>query len=729
MKTVAVAGNKVYTANGSSIFYFDKDDNSANVLYKYTGLNDVMVSKLGYNVSQNTVMIGYETGNIDLINGNRITNVNDIFRANLVGTRKINHFYMSDEFAYISGDYGVTLYNLKKGEVKESYLTLTSDFTANAVYASSLTTDKDSLFLATAKGLMVGKVSQAINLMDYSNWYKFKVATDSIDTVNVVSVCAHNGLMYAAVQKKGVYYYNGSKWKKMSLPMTGGGTIHSLTKSGDGILACIDSAIFKINSPASWSGIFYRSDVTPIEAYYDQENTLWIATRNGGLVRHPNGGVTNLIYPNGTFVSQVFRLGYYNNSIVAMAGGYSGTGLRSYFGYWQSIFDNNESWVAAFSKYPAIPSTMRDFISATYNPNNSTLYFSSYGEGLAAVGPAGETTIYTSANSPLKNSGPTQTGDLFIGETAVDNDGNLWVPNRFVNTGVHNLHKLSATGTWTSYAFSGTVAKNIMGVTIDDFDTKWMRAIGAGGDMGIIVFNEKKNLQRTLTSSPGQGKLPDTHVNCVTKDKKGTIYVGTDQGIAVCYDPSNIFAGGTDLITPIFDGFPILYERNVLAIAIDGGNRKWVGTNDGLWLFNEDLTKVLLYFNADNSPLPSSYISDIKIQPLTGEVFFATSQGLISYRGTSTEGDENFDSVKIFPNPVKPDFTGLVGISGLASDVSVKITDVAGNLVYETKAQGGTAVWNVRDYNGKRAATGVYLIFCAASDGSAKFVSKIAVVE
>ena len=166
-----------------------------------------------------------------------------------------------------------------------------------------------------------------------------------------------------------------------------------------------------------------------------------------------------------------------------------------------------------------------------------------------------------------------------------------------------------------------------------------------------------------------------------------------------------------------------------MAIAIDGGNRKWVGTNDGLWLFNEDLTKVLLYFNADNSPLPSSYISDIKIQPLTGEVFFATSQGLISYRGTSTEGDENFDSVKIFPNPVKPDFTGLVGISGLASDVSVKITDVAGNLVYETKAQGGTAVWNVRDYNGKRAATGVYLIFCAASDGSAKFVSKIAVVE
>src|SRR6202008_375078 len=109
-------------------------------------------------------------------------------------------------------------------------------------------------------------------------------------------------------------------------------------------------------------------------------------------------------------------------------------------------------------------------------------------------------------------------------------------------------------------------------------------------------------------------------------------------GIAVCYDPSVILNSGVDLVIPIFDGFPILFERNVLSIAIDGGNRKWVGTNDGLWLFNEDLTKVLLYFDTDNSPLLSDFIMDIKVHPLSGEVFFATTQGITSYRGTSTEG-------------------------------------------------------------------------------------------
>jgi hypothetical protein len=120
---------------------------------------------------------------------------------------------------------------------------------------------------------------------------------------------------------------------------------------------------------------------------------------------------------------------------------------------------------------------------------------------------------------------------------------------------------------------------------------------------------------------------------------------------------------------------------------------------------------------------------DVKVHELSGEVFIGTMEGLISYRGTATTGDDTYSDVKIFPNPVKPDFLGMVGISGLAPDVAVKITDVAGNMVYETKANGGTAVWNVRDYNGKRASTGVYLIFCSAEDGTSKFVSKIAVVE
>ncbi|HVD97848.1 MAG TPA: hypothetical protein VNB90_06555 [Cytophagaceae bacterium] len=725
MKTVAVTSDKVYAANGSSIFYFDKGDQSANVLSKYDGLHDVHVSQLGYNASQNTVIIGYETGNIDLVQGNDIILYNDISRASFVGSKKINHFFMDDEFVYISGDYGVTVYNLKKREVKESYLTLGPGGFVNAVYASTFTANKDSIFLATSLGVMTAKVSQAINLLDYSSWYTFH-APDSIDTANVVSVATYSGIIYAAVQNKGIYYYNGNKWRKTTVPVTNGSELRSLTNSPNGILACIDTAIFLIKSPTSWTiQMNVDTNIAPSQAYYDSDNTLWVATSSAGLIRYSNN-TSNTIYPNGPFVNNVFRLDYYNNSIVSLTGGYSSYGAQTYFGNWNSIFENNTSWNRLF--YSATPSSFRNFIGATYNPNNSTLYLSSYENGLIAIDANQNATIYTNTNSPLKRSGATQTGDLLIGETAVDKDGYLWVPNRGVNTGLYNIHKLSPKGIWSSYVLSSALASNVVRVTIDDLDNKWISTVGAG-QTGVIVFNEKKNQIRSLTNTPGLGGLPDANVNCVTKDLKGTMYVGTNVGLAICYDPSIIYKTGVDLTTPIFDGFPIFFERNVLAIAVDGGNRKWVGTNDGIWLMNEDLTQVLLYFDTDNSPLLSDYVLDIQINPISGEVFFATPEGIMSYRGTATVGDDNFSNVKVFPNPVKPDFSGLVGISGLASDVSVKITDVAGNLVYETIAKGGTAVWNVRDYNGRRAATGVYLIFCASTDGTSKFVSKIAVVE
>jgi hypothetical protein len=432
------------------------------------------------------------------------------------------------------------------------------------------------------------------------------------------------------------------------------------------------------------------------------------------------------MYPNGPYSNKVFKFGYYNNNLIALAGGYDAAGTRAYLADWFSTFENNTSWDFGRYKYSStIPINFGDFISATYNDFNSTLYLSCYGDGLVAIKSDQSVQVYTDSNSPLRRAGI----NLWVGETALDKKGKLWIPTRGVSSGSPNLHALSPEGVWSSYEVSGGNSALIAGVTIDDFDNKWLKIVGGSSGLGLVIFNEKKNIARSLTTSAGQGKLPDMRVNCITKDKKGNILVGTNKGLAICYDPSVILNGGVDLISPIFDGFPILFERNVLSIEVDGGNRKWVGTNDGLWLFDEDLTKVLLYFDTGNSPLLSDAINDIKVHPLSGEVFFATLEGITSYRGGSTEGDDKYSSVKVFPNPVKPGFNGMVGISGLATDASVKITDMGGNMVYETKAQGGTAVWNVKDYNGNRAATGVYLIYCSTADGTSTFVSKIAIVE
>jgi len=154
-----------------------------------------------------------------------------------------------------------------------------------------------------------------------------------------------------------------------------------------------------------------------------------------------------------------------------------------------------------------------------------------------------------------------------------------------------------------------------------------------------------------------------------------------------------------------------------------------MGTERGVWLFSPSGEALVSNFTVENSPLLSNVILDIDVNHETGEVFFATDLGLASFRSDATASDAVFSDVKIFPNPVTPDYTGTVGITGLATDAIVKITDISGKLVWQTQANGGTASWNVKDYQGNRASTGIYLVFAASADGSESVVGKIAVIK
>jgi hypothetical protein len=210
------------------------------------------------------------------------------------------------------------------------------------------------------------------------------------------------------------------------------------------------------------------------------------------------------------------------------------------------------------------------------------------------------------------------------------------------------------------------------------------------------------------------------------------MWVGTDKGVVVFDNPTAVFSGKNfDAYTPIFERRRLLGNETITSIAIDGGNRKWIGTKNGIFLFSTDGTELINNFNEKNSPLPSNEISYITAEPNTGEVYIRTSKGMVSYRGTATEGSSKQDenAVKVFPNPVRPDFEGQIGIEGLVENAFVKITDVAGNLVYETRANGGTAVWNGKTLAGGRVETGIYLIFSANKKGEETLVSRLAVVK
>lgn len=245
---------------------------------------------------------------------------------------------------------------------------------------------------------------------------------------------------------------------------------------------------------------------------------------------------------------------------------------------------------------------------------------------------------------------------------------------------------------------------------------------------GIIVKNAE-NQQRVLTTNVGSGTLPSMAINSLALGTEGYVWFASDRGVGY-FVPDDILGGArADAILPVFGQRKLFANEKCTAIATEPGNRKWIGTRNGLYLFNEDATELVQKFTASDSPLPSDSIIALQFEAETGMLYIDTPNGMVSYRSTSSASAEKLSAVTIFPNPVHPGYAGTIGIKGLIDKCTVKITELSGRLIYETKSQGGTASWNLNDYNGRRAKGGIYMVLIVAQDGSEKFAGKLAVID
>jgi hypothetical protein len=337
----------------------------------------------------------------------------------------------------------------------------------------------------------------------------------------------------------------------------------------------------------------------------------------------------------------------------------------------------------------------------------------SFGGGLLHIKNDNTFEIYKQ-NSPIA-AAIGDPGSYRISGLAFDAQHNLWIANYGA---AQNIHVLKNDGTWQSFTTPFTLAENeVAQIVVDDAGLKWI--VSPKGN-GLIVFNDGGAIDnptddqwKLLKAGSGTGNLPSSDVLCIAKDKDGFMWVGTNDGAGFIPCGQTIFNGGCETVLPVlqegaFAGY-LLKGETVQSIAIDGANRKWMATRNGVWLLNADGDAVLTRFTETNSPLLSNDVRSIAVNGKTGEVFFATAKGICSFRGSATEASEDNDLL-VFPNPVPPGYGGTIAIKGLPENSIVKITELNGRLVYATKALGGQAVWNGRDYTGRSAATGVYLV-------------------
>ncbi|MEO7529782.1 MAG: two-component regulator propeller domain-containing protein, partial [Sediminibacterium sp.] len=302
-----------------------------------------------------------------------------------------------------------------------------------------------------------------------------------------------------------------------------------------------------------------------------------------------------------------------------------------------------------------------------------------------------------------------------------------------------NLSVRKADSSWKSFTIPFTHLENAVGqIIVDDINQLW---IISPKDNGLFCYNYGENIDnisddkwKFYKQGGGNGNLPSNNVLCLLKDHNGFIWVGTDRGIGIIQCVGNIFGGQPcDAILPVvqLDRFAgLLFKDEIVqCMAVDGANRKWIGTKNGVWLISPDGNKIIYRFTEENSPLLSNDVKRIAVDPANGEIFISTLLGICSFRSTATEGGEINSYILIFPNPVPPGYNGTIAIRGLVDNGLVKIAEMNGRLVFQTRALGGQAIWDGRNYKGEKIASGVYLVVVRDDSGSERIVSKIVITS
>lgn len=725
-KAIAEADGKIYCATEDGFFYFDPEFNEIKTLSKTDGLHSINVSTLAYDELTQSLLIAYEDTHLDLIRNGEIIPISDIARKPVAGEKSIHHIYFRDKRAYLSSSFGVVVLDLAKLEIKETYTNLGGQGQVLDVYAS--TTLHDSIYLATSMGLMAANLTST-NLLDYNSWRTFGATAGLPATYTSNSLAAFNNSIYAGLNNDQVYKFNGTTWVPTLIKLTGT-QAYSINPTKNRLLISTPDKVMVLTDTEAVQVIDDALLTQPRATIVDKNGAFWFADYNRGLIQNTSN-TFQAVVPGGPFSSQGFSMYADNLATYVLEGGYNQAyeqrdAKAGFYEYRNGQWTNYSGWLQTDEKqFPAI----FDLTRAVRNPVNKRLYIGSYGGGLLEWSGLGSYQVYSPANSPLLSSLPGNPKFTRVPDVAADANGNIWVVNRHQLPNLPGLHVLKPDNTWQSFSFPGFPdGSNLERIVIDNSGLKWL-AISKNGNSvkGLLVFDEIANNFKHITST--NTGLPGLEVYALAKDRNGAIWVGTENGLAVFSEPALAFDNNVDVTLPVINGRPVLEGQIIRTIAVDGGNRKWVGTDVGLWLFNEDSDQLVANFTTQNSPLLSDKINDIAINNKTGEVFIATDAGVVSYRSAATITEGKPECATIFPNPVRSEYDGLVGISGLPNNANVKITDSAGRLVYETKATGGTVAWNTRDVKGRRVSSGVYLVFSSTPDGSQNCVSKVAVIK
>lgn len=736
--SVAKVGNTVYVSNGQGLAKYNTTDNSIEKMTKIDGLSDVGVQLVRKCDANDALIVIYSNTNIDVIKPDgSIVNVSDIKRKTITGNKTINEVYFKGTFAYIACGFGIIVFDTQKLEIKDTYY-IGNSILNYKVY--QVTSNDSAIFAATNVGLFYGKINA--NLSNYQNWKSLNTGIPAGPYNGVVNFDGKIMANYSEKLKTNVdfadtlYQYNGINWSKY--PYKSNSTnkkIYDYSKYNVIVIndqwgaSDFNPNGIKNNYITQYNGGIYASIN---DLYYESKDQLYLADNNYGLI-DSKGTYSNIkVMLNGPAYNYANDIAIKDGNIALAPTNLGETYSNVFTNKTASIYQNNE-WSSLDN---IIPNYIQDINCVAIDPNNKNhIAFGCMSSGIVEITNNQLTAVISDTNSPMI--GYQGTAPLYVTGINFDKNSNLW---SLVTNSPKLIQVRKKNNTWALLDFSQTIsAATVSKVIFDKHDQAWI-ILARGG--GLMVYKDVIGLSapnpsntKLVTTSKGQGLLPSVDIYSICEDLDGKIWVGTQKGVTIFYNPENVFTSGN------WDSQQILIEQDghvaillgddkITAIAVDGANRKWIGTeSSGIYCLSPDGQTQIYHFTKDNSPLYSNSINSLVVDEITGDVFIANEIGVQSYRGSIIKGGENYNNIHAFPNPIRPGYTGSVHIKGLVDETIVKITDVAGNLIWESKSQGGQIAWNLLTNNGSRVSSGVYLINCSTANGELSGTTKLLVIN
>lgn len=740
---VEILGDKVFAAQKNGLFILSQDGGIER-LNKVKGLSDIGISAINASNLETYLLIGYDNGNLDIIKGRTVYNMPDIKNSSQPGDKRIRHITFHDDIAYLSTGIGIIAVDAELREVRDTFTILPEGDLA--VHATVV--DHGRLYAATDAGLYHAPIGQDLTI--YTFWEQDLTLPDPFARVDDVD--ANHAGIYAnrkTASEPGVFFRASGDdiWQNIRATAN----VDDLRNTPEGM---------SLNT--GWYYIVYADDGHSISRIVDNypddyidmqvragtvdpEGNIWLADGRNGLVKQGVDGTMDRFQPSGPGTNSIFDLTMHRGRLW-VAGGHPvhpGTwnnnfhlyGFYKYHeGRWTNFTVENNPEIADWL-FLDVPVAYPD------RDNPDRAYVGSWYSGMMVVEGEEIEGLYNETNSSLNARVGYNRQDgmdfIAVGGIVQDAAGNVWMTNGYADK---PLSVWTADGEWKAFSLKNELGTNttVHKMIITDEGHKWfIRNRG-----GLVVYHEGEDLLdesddkvRLLSADLGRGNLPSNEVFCLAQDLDGEIWVGTADGVGVFYSPFDIFSdnpGDARQILVEQDGIYqyLLETQPVSAIAVDGANRKWVGTfGSGVFLLSEDGTEEILRFNVANSALPSDMIMDIEIDHQTGEVFFATEEGLVSYISDATGAGVANECHTVYPNPVRETYDGPISIKGLMRNSEVRITDARGNLIFSDVSKGGNAVWDGRNIDGERVATGVYFALITEPESRSTCTTKILVIK